>query len=283
MAPQKFDNSTIGLLKGLNATKHFEFSTCLAKPLHCWWLKWSPSVQVALPVMLLAHPHFQWGCHQRMDARTRPICAVPKMDSVKLAFASGTIELVSALIPHSSLVYATLPLRKTSRSKKQSWNEEWEQKPIYASLPLRKTSAATSPLRQLALASSFWSLLWIGFTPIPFLYLQRWHVWVVTLGMCQLKTCDRWAGHLSVMLAVCTMSVHTANMMPFSVSSRCGVTFSRHAAKILTCDCKKQPSRGASSFVFSVETVSSRMWLQENGRDTLVWCILCLAFVRPLP
>lgn len=85
-----------------------------------------------------------------MDARTRPICAVPKMDSVKLAFASGTIELVSALIPHSSLVYA--------------------------SLPLRKTSAATSPLRQLALASSFWSLLWIGFTPIPFLYLQRWHV-----------------------------------------------------------------------------------------------------------
>jgi len=46
------------------------------------------------------------------------------MDSVKLAFASGTIELVSALIPHSSLVYATLPLRKTSRSKKQSWNEE---------------------------------------------------------------------------------------------------------------------------------------------------------------
>ena len=158
-----------------------------------------------------------------MDARTRPICAVPKMDSVKLAFASGTIELVSALIPHSSLVYATLPLRKTSRSKKQSWNEEWEQKPIYASLPLRKTSATTSPLRQLALASSFWSLLWIGFTPIPFLYLQRWHVWVVTLGMCQLKTCDRWAGHLSVMLAVCTMSVHTANMMPFSVSSRCGV------------------------------------------------------------
>ena len=193
-----------------------------------------------------------------MDARTRPICAVPKMDSVKLAFASGTIELVSALIPHSSLVYATLPLRKTSRSKKQSWNEEWEQKPIYASLPLRKTSAATSPLRQLALASSFWSLLWIGFTPIPFLYLQRWHVWVVTLGMCQLKTCDSWAGHLSVMLAVCTMSVHTANMMPFSVSSRCGVNI--------------QPSC----------CQNSHLWLQETAESRCIFiCFQCGDCVEP--